>query len=807
MKNRFRPTSVQRSSVCTVVFVIALVFSFIGCGGGSGSSTNPVQSVAATPVVSPAAGTYTSAQSVTLSDSTTGAVIYYTTDGSTPATSSSVYSTAIAISKTTTIKAIATASGYTQSAVVSATFTIQEPTAATPTFSPDGTCSSSAQTVTIADTTTGATIYYTTDGSTPTTSSSVYSTALSLSATTTLKAIATASGYTQSSVASATYTIGTVVPVSVVITSADSVHKLEAQAAQQFCAGTALTATPTIVVDEAQTYQQVEGFGADITDTAGYLLNEVAPTTARDSVMGDLFTRNGNGIGLSFIRNPMGSTDLARTMYSYDDNSGNADTTLANFSISHDQADILPLTLQARTLNPSLKIMANPWSPPGWMKTNGTMIGQYNGGTDGTLLTTMYTPFTNYFVKYLQAYAAGGVNVDYISLQNEPLYAATTYPGMLMPATTQTTVLRDYILPALTSAGLNTKVLIYDHNWDTTSYSQTVLSDSTIAASNQVAGIAWHGYGGTPGAMTLLHNQFPTFAEYMTEHSGGTWVTNQGQSDFEEITQVMRNWSKAYVKWSLAENESLGPHYNGCSTCTAPITVNSTTGAITYNIEYYTLGQFSKYVLPGATRLYSSNATGLISTFYQNPDSSKALVVFNDTTSTQSFQIQWGGQLLSYSLPTYTAATFTWNGSQSSVAAINAKSQIAASSYSSVSGFETETTSDVNGGFDLGYSTSGSTAVFKNVDFGTGVSGVNVRLACNQSEGTCGGTVEFHLDSATGTLAASATVPSTSGWQTWSTVTGTLSGTVSGVHDVYVVVTATNSGTNSVANLNWFQFN
>lgn len=722
----FRDITVRPSYV-SFFLLAALIFSFSGCGGGSGTSAPPpVTVVTATPVFTLAAGTYSSAQTAAITDSTAGSVIYYTTDGSTPTTASTVYSTAVPVNSTVTIKAIAEATGDTQSATASATYTIQGATGPS---------------------------------------------------------------------------------VSVVTTSSDLSQEMTAQPGIAFTAGTAPAATPTLVLDENQSYQQIEGFGASITDSAGYLLNEVAPTSARDTAMNNLFSRSNGGIGLSFLRNPMGSSDIARSMYSYDDNGNTADPTLANFSIAHDQADILPLTLKARQLNPQLKIMANPWSPPGWMKTDDSMLGVLSGGAASTLLRAMYPTFASYFVDYLQAYSAAGVNIDYISLQNEPLYAPTDYPGMTMPSTTQTTVLRDSILPALSAANLTTKVLVYDHNWDTPSYPQTVLADPVIAASSQVAGVAWHGYGGTPGAMTAMHNQFPGSGMYLTEHSGGTWVSNQVRQDFEEITQVMRNWGKAYVKWSLALDENRGPHYGGCSTCSAPITVNSTTGAITYNSEFYTMGQFSKYILPGATRVYSSNAMGLINSTYANPDGSKALVAFNDTSIAQTFQVQWGSQTFAYSLPSYTGATFSWSGTQSGVPSLSAKSQIMASSYSSVTGFETETTSDTYGGFDLGYSTSGSTAIFKNVDFGSGVSGVKVRLACDASAGTCGGTVEFHLDSEAGTLVGSAPVPSTGGWQNWQTVTGTLSGSTTGVHDLYLVMKATNSGINGVGNLNWFQFN
>jgi glucosylceramidase len=209
-------------------------------------------------------------------------------------------------------------------------------------------------------------------------------------------------------------------------------------------------------------------------------------------------------------------------------------------------------------------------------------------------------------VKYIQGYQAAGIPIDYISLQNEPLYIPDNYPGMGMDAGTQLSVLRDYVLPALTNANLTTQVLIYDHNWDTSSYPESILSDPAIYASPLVAGTAWHGYGGTPGAQQTIQNLFPAKGNWETEHSGGTWVTSPDQftTDFVEITQVMRNSSKSFVKWSLALDETLGPNltedapsFGGCNTCTPLITVNSKTGAVTKDVEYYTIGHYSKYAL------------------------------------------------------------------------------------------------------------------------------------------------------------------------------------------------------------------
>ncbi|MGC1478629.1 MAG: carbohydrate-binding protein, partial [Terriglobales bacterium] len=691
------------------------------------------------------------------------------------------------------------------------------PAAATPVFWPvPGSYSQTqaGQTVALSDITPGATMYYTTDGTTPTTSSTKYSSGIGISSTTTVEAIAVAPGYSQSGVANGTYTLtppGNGPTVSVVVTTDDHAMQMAPQPAVSF--STANGGSNLVYMDETEAYQQIEGFGAASTDSAMYLLNEVAKVKQKSQftqAMSDLFSYQGSlGIGLSFIRNPMGASDIARSVYSFDDNGGVADPTLANFSIAHDQVDIIPLILQAKQLNPQLKIMANPWSPPGWMKDSGSMIG-------GSLLSSMYTPFANYFVKYIQAYAQAGININYISLQNEPLYVPTNYPGMCMPAvpnssdcptsqTDQTTALFSYMAPALSAAGIATKVLVYDHNWDRPDYPQEVLTNQNLS---QIAGVAWHGYGGVPGAMTPIQNMFPGVGTYETEHSGLTTNSDQTRLDFEEITQCMRNWARAYVKWSLALDENQGPHTGGCGTCTPIVTVNSTSGNITYGPEFYTMGQFSKYVLPGATRVYSSNAMGMVTVAFVNPapDNSRVLVAFNDSGQSQTFEVQWGTQSFTYALPALGAATFYWSGTQSGgppAYTVSATSQIFASSFNSTAGdntpgnyltwgLATEHTSDTGGGYDVGYADDGDYAVYKNVDFGTGVSTVSARLACLQDNGqgngggNCGGTLNFRLDSSSGTLVASVTIPSTGGWESWQTSTPVSASGASGVHDLYV---------------------
>ena len=588
--------------------------------------------------------------------------------------------------------------------------------------------------------------------------------------------------------------------VSVWLTTDDQKALMQSQAAVVFATGANGT-VPTLTIDDRVVHQVVEGFGASMTDSSAYLLNEVVPPANLPAVMQALFDRS-KGIGISFLRNPMGSSDLARSMYSYDDQpAGTSDASLAAFAVAHDRTDILPLLVMAKGINPQIKMMASPWSSPGWMKTSGSMIG-------GSLNASAYTALANYFVKYLQAYAAAGVPVDYISMQNEPLYVPSDYPGTSMSSAEQLNLIANYMLPALTAANLPTKVLVYDHNWDQPVYPEAVLKNPAVAGSPNIGGTAWHWYGGPPGAMTTVHNLYPGLNNYVTEASGGTWISDEVKQDFEMIVHSMRNWASSYVKWGLALDQNRGPHYGGCGTCTPLVTVNSQTGAVSYPIDYYTLGHFSKFVTPGSTAVWSSNAPGLISSAFVTPQHTVVLVAYNDSAGSQTFQVNWHRRSFQYTLAALSGATFTWQGNIESTAparghvpdyTIAATQQIQASSYTQVSGLQSETCTDGGAGFDMGYAAEGSWLAYDNIDFGSGVSGVEVRWA---SAGN-GGQLEFRLDSASGPLIAQGTLPVTAGWETWQTFPLSASG-AQGVHKL--VVTFHGSGSAGLGNLNWFRF-
>ncbi len=593
--------------------------------------------------------------------------------------------------------------------------------------------------------------------------------------------------------------------VAVTMTTDDRRRQLETVAGTAFAP--MRTGPKTVVVDDERRYQTVVGFGAAWTDSAAYLLHEVAKPAARERAMRDLFTRRGRGIGLSFMRIPMGASDIARTRYSYDDlPAGRTDPTLAHFSIAHDERDLMPLIRRSLALNPRMRLMANPWSPPGWMKSSGRMIG-------GTLLPKWYGAFAQYFVRFLEAYRRAGIPIDYITLQNEPLYLPKDYPGMYMPASTQLTVLRDDVLPALAAAHLPTRVLLYDHNWDRPDYPDTILADPAIAASAQVAGVAWHYYAGTPGVQSVLHNKYPRAGQFETEASGGTWVGDPVRSDFETIIEVLRNEGRSYLKWSLALDEHLGPHDGGCGTCTPLVTVNRATSAVTEDIEYATLGQFSRFILPGATRVYSSDAPGIESVAFVNPDGGHVLVAFNDTARANTFQVEWGDEGFHYTLPAFSGATFTWRGTAGARAAISATALIPAASDAvtggrdfatdlSTWGLRTEESSSASGGYDLGYAADGDWAMYPAVDFGSGVHAVSAEVACASSD--CG-TLEFHLDSPSGPLIARLLVRHTGAWQGWRVQRAPVGG-AAGTHALVVLWRANRAGDDALANLLSFRF-
>ncbi len=413
----------------------------------------------------------------------------------------------------------------------------------------------------------------------------------------------------------------------------------------------------TIRVDDSIKYQQMDGFGASLTEASAWLLTHKLTDAQRADVLNLLFSPS-QGIGLSILRQPMGASDFSLSLYSYDSVPyGEKDSELKHFSIEYDRAEIIPLLKAARALNPDLKIIASPWSAPGWMKTSGSMIG-------GSLLPEAYAPLANYFVRFVQAYEAEGIPIYAISIQNEPLNIPKDYAGMGMSAAEQTIFLRDNLGPAFQKSHLKTKIMIFDHNWDLMEFPATVLSDQK--ASSFAAGTATHCYGGNPEAQGALHDHFPALDIWMTECSGGEW---QKGRLLEQGTRLIisntRNWARSVVLWNLALNQKHEPHLGGCTNCRGVVTVDDATqpAQVLPNVDFTALAHASKYVVPGAWRI-DSNSFGegkLEDVAFKNPDGSIVLLVLNSAAGQLEFNIAWQGQYAGYSLPAGSVVTFKWS--------------------------------------------------------------------------------------------------------------------------------------------------
>jgi glucosylceramidase len=457
-------------------------------------------------------------------------------------------------------------------------------------------------------------------------------------------------------------------PVTVWLTTTDDsggrhvTRGLEQQAPFAFQAGTG-GGGENITVDEDTRYQTFTGGGASFTDTAAWLMDGSGALgqSARDAAMRKLFSPT-EGIGLSFLRNPMGASDLARFGYTYDDvPAGQTDPDLSEFTLAHDLQDVVPLTRQALQLNPALTVMASPWTAPAWMKDSGRLDG-------GWLKAEYYGTYADYFVKYLQGYRAQGIPVSYVTAQNEPT-CCSGYPSMSWNASGLAYFTKNELLPRLRSAGLATKVLAHDWNWDTyDAYAAPTVDDPAVRAHPNFGGIAWHGYGGDVAEQTAVHDRYPQLDAFGTEHSGGTWIADQQREDMMNIIDYTRNWAKSVTKWSLAVDQNRGPHNGGCGTCDGLITVHngdSRHGQVDYTVEYYTMGHLTKFVRPGAQRIASTASSAVPNVAWRNPDGSKALIAYNGASAARTVTIDWGGQHATYTLPGRTSATFTWSGTPS----------------------------------------------------------------------------------------------------------------------------------------------
>jgi glucosylceramidase len=373
------------------------------------------------------------------------------------------------------------------------------------------------------------------------------------------------------------------------------------------------------------------------------------------------------GIHLGFIRVPMGASDFSaqRHPYTYDDHPpGGLDPSLKHFSIAHDSRYTLPSLRQALALNPAAQVIATPWTPPDWMKIYNNLGNSDNASY---LLPSDYATLANYFVKFLQGYASAKVPVAAVTPQNEP-GQGTWYPGLNLPEWAEASFVADYLKPALRRARLNTAIFGYDSTWSTTvpPYVSGLLAGP---AARDLAGVAFHCYYGTPTVMSDLHREHPKLEQWVSEctsQTDPTWFPAE-----LEIASL-RNWASAVALWNLALDPGGGPVQapnTACTGCTGVVTVDERTHQVSFGAPYYQLGQVSKFLKPGAVRIYSNHfvnysaagpGQGLDDVAFRNPDGTEALVAYNNSNAPTRFAVVWHDRSFTYKLPAEAMVTFTW---------------------------------------------------------------------------------------------------------------------------------------------------
>ncbi|MDH7461889.1 glycoside hydrolase family 30 beta sandwich domain-containing protein [Chitinophagaceae bacterium 26-R-25] len=408
----------------------------------------------------------------------------------------------------------------------------------------------------------------------------------------------------------------------------------------------------TIHVDVSKTFQTIDGFGYCLTGGCAFHLYNMNKAD-RAALLKELFATDGNNIGVSYLRLSIGASDLDAKVFSYNDlPAGETDTAMQKFSIAPDKQFLIPVLKEILAINPSIKILGSPWSPPTWMKTN-------NNSKGGSLKKEYYNAYSKYFVKYIHAMKAEGITIDAVTVQNEPLHPGNN-PSLLMQANEQADFIKQSLGPAFRANNIATKIIVYDHNCDRPDYPVTIYNDKEAA--QYVDGAAFHLYAGPIDTLSMLHDAFPAKNLYFTEE----WVGAPGDLpvDFKWHTKnviigTMRNWCKTALEWNLAANSQWQPHTpGGCTECLGAVTIDGNN--VKRNPAYYIIAQASKFVRPGSLRIASDEPKGLANVAFKTTDGKKVLIVLNESEQTQEFSVSDGGKTFKSSLAKGAAATFVW---------------------------------------------------------------------------------------------------------------------------------------------------
>ena len=407
---------------------------------------------------------------------------------------------------------------------------------------------------------------------------------------------------------------------------------------------------PVIEVNEQKKFQSIHGFGFTLTGGSAMLINKLNDAT-KQSLLQELFGNGENSIGISYLRVSIGASDLDSNVFSYDDlPKGGTDESLSWFSLSRDTIDLIPILQSILKINPAIKIMGSPWSPPTWMKDNVKSKG-------GHLLLKYYDAYALYFLKYILEMKKHGISIDAITLQNEPEHGGNN-PSMLMTANEQTNFVANHLGPLFQKNNITTRIVVWDHNCDHPEYPIEVMNNPD--AKKYIDGAAFHLYNGDISALSMVKNMHPDKTLYFTEQ----WTGSKGRFDGDfmwhtknVIIGSMNNWSSVALEWNLANDPRFEPHTpGGCSECKGALTIDGS--SVSRNVAYYIVAQASKFVPAGSIRIESSNMKELENVAFLRPDGKIVVIVLNEKDVEVEFEIKFRVKSINAKMNPKSAASF-----------------------------------------------------------------------------------------------------------------------------------------------------
>jgi O-Glycosyl hydrolase len=419
----------------------------------------------------------------------------------------------------------------------------------------------------------------------------------------------------------------------------------------------------TIKLEPATRYQSMDGFGAAVTGSSCYNLMQMSAEN-RDKFLREIFSPT-EGMGHSYIRISIGCSDFSLSEYTCCDTKG-----IENFGLTNEETQyVIPILKDILKINPTVKIMGSPWTCPTWMKINVTG----NPWTGGTLNPDYYADYATYFVKWIEAFKAQGIEIYSVTPQNEPLNPGNS-ASLVMKWQEQLAFVKEHLVPQFKSSSVKAKIYLFDHNYNYDNMSDQVDYPAKIydAGIDEeiVVGAAYHNYGGNKDELLDIHNKYPNRELVFTETSIGTW--NDGRNLETRLIEDMRevalgtvnNWCKGVIVWNLMLDSNRGPNRDGgCQTCYGAVDIDrSNYSTITRNSHYYIIGHLSSVVKPGAVRIGTSgfSDTGFIFSAFENPDGTYAVVLLNSNAANKTITLDDGKNHFSYDVPAKSVISYLW---------------------------------------------------------------------------------------------------------------------------------------------------